>query len=82
MIQSEDVRGIFPRTFALDPSTRLLAVTNMEPALMRDDAGLKTVPANIATFRVGPDGKLTFARSYEIDTRGQSQFWSGVVALS
>jgi len=82
LIQNEDVRGIYPRTFALDPSARMLAVTNMEPKLMRDGAGLKTVPANIATFRVAADGKLAFAQSIEIDTRGQSQFWSGTVALS
>ncbi|MEJ0076762.1 MAG: beta-propeller fold lactonase family protein [Alphaproteobacteria bacterium] len=81
LIQSEDVHGIYPRTFALDPGARMLAVTNMEPKLVRDGAGLKTVPANIATFRVGADGKLSFARSYEVDTRGQSQFWSGLVAI-
>ena len=53
----------------------------MEPKLVRDGAGLKTVPANIATFRVGTDGKLNFARNYDVDTHGQAQFWSGVVAI-
>ncbi len=81
LIQSEDVRGIYPRTFALDPSARMLAATNMEPVLVRDGAGLKTVPANIAIFRVESDGKLSFARSYETDPHGTSQFWSGVVAV-
>jgi 6-phosphogluconolactonase (cycloisomerase 2 family) len=81
LIQSEDVHGIYPRTFALDSGARMLAVTNMEPKLVRDGGGLKTVPANIVTFRVGNDGKLNFARSYEIDTHGQSQFWSGVVTV-
>jgi 6-phosphogluconolactonase len=81
LVQSEDVRGIYPRTFALDPGAQMLAVTNMEPKLVRDGAGLKTVPANIATFRVGADGKLTFAHSIEVETHGQSQFWSGVIAL-
>ena len=81
LIQNEDVRGIYPRTFALDPSGRMLAVTNIEPKLVRDGTGLKTVPANLATYNVGPDGKLTFARSYEVDTGNASQFWSGMVAL-
>src|SRR5262249_21812992 len=53
LIQNEDVRGIYPRTFALDPDARMLAVTNVEPKLARDGAGVKTVPANIATFHVG-----------------------------
>ena len=68
LIQNEDVRGIYPRTFALDPSGRMLVVANIQPMLVRDGAGLKTVPANLATYHVGPDGKLTFARSYEVGT--------------
>src|SRR5215469_4158728 len=79
LIQNEDVRGIYPRTFALDPSARMLAVANNEPKLMRDGNVLKTVPANIATFRIGADGKLSFANNYEIETRGDTQFWSGMV---
>jgi len=82
LIQNEDVRGVYPRTFALDPGARMLVVTNNEPKLMRDGVDLKTIPANVATFRIGGDGKLTFANSYEIETKGDTQFWSGVVTLS
>jgi len=82
LIQNEDVRGIYPRTFALDRSARMLVVTNNEPKLMRDGANLKTIPANIATFRIGSDGKLAFANSYEIESGGDTQFWSGMVTLS
>jgi 6-phosphogluconolactonase (cycloisomerase 2 family) len=81
LIQNEDVRGIYPRTFALDPSGRMLVVANIQPMLVREGAGLKTVPANLATYHVGPDGRLGFARSYEVDTGDSSQFWSGMVAL-
>lgn len=80
LVQNEDVRGVYPRTFALDPSARMLVVTNVEPKLVQDGSGLKTVPANLTTFHVGNDGKLTFARSYEVDTHGETQFWSGTVA--
>jgi 6-phosphogluconolactonase (cycloisomerase 2 family) len=81
LIQNEDVRGVYPRTFALDPSARMLVVTNNEPKLVRDGADLKTIPANIATFRIGGDGKLAFASSIEIETDGDTQFWSGMVTL-
>ncbi len=81
LIQNEDVRGIHPRTFSLDPSGRLLVAANILPALVRDGAAVKTVPANLATYRVGSDGKLAFARNYEIETGGAMQFWSGMVAL-
>jgi 6-phosphogluconolactonase len=81
LIQNEDVRGIYPRTFALDPSGRMLVATNNEPKLMRDGECLKTVPATIAAFRVGKDGRLSFANGYEVETRGDFQFWSGMVTL-
>jgi 6-phosphogluconolactonase (cycloisomerase 2 family) len=80
-IQHEDVRGIYPRTFALDPSARMLAVTDVETRLARDHIGVTTIPANIATFKVGADGKLTFTNNYEIDTGGKLQFWSGMVSV-
>jgi len=48
---------------------------------MRDGPSVKTIPANIATFRVGSDGKLAFANNYEIDTGGELQFWSGMVTV-
>jgi hypothetical protein len=79
LIQNEDVRGVYPRTFALDPGARMLAVADNEPKLVRDGAGFKTVPANISTFRVGSDGKLTFANNYEVETGSEYQFWSGMV---
>jgi 6-phosphogluconolactonase len=82
LIQNEDVRGVYPRTFALDPTARMLAVANNEPKLMRDGAGFKTVPANIATFRIASDGRLAFATSYPVETGGDFQFWSGMVTLA
>jgi 6-phosphogluconolactonase (cycloisomerase 2 family) len=82
LIQNEDVRGVYPRTFSLDPSARMLVVTNNEPKQMREGAGLKTIPANIATFKIASDGKLSFASSYEIETGGDTQFWSGMVTLN
>ena len=81
LIQNEDVRGIYPRTFALDPTARMLVVANNEPKLMRDGDGFKTVPANIAAFRIEADGRLSFANSYEIAAGSETQFWSGMVTV-
>jgi len=80
-IQHEDVRGVYPRTFALDLSARMLVVTNVEPKLVREAFGLSTIPANISAFKVGSDGKPTFTNNYEIDTAGQLQFRSGMVSV-
>jgi 6-phosphogluconolactonase len=79
LIQNADVRGVYPRTFGLDPTARMMAVTDVEPKLIRDGTGFKTIPANIATFRIGDDGKLAFANNYEVETGGETQFWSGMI---
>jgi 6-phosphogluconolactonase len=81
LIQNADVRGIHPRTFSLDPSGRMLVAANLQTMLVREGDGVKSVPANLATYHIGPDGKLAFARSYEVDTGDAMQFWSGMVAL-
>ena len=81
LIQNADVHGIHPRTFSLDPSGKMMVAANLQTMLVRDGDGVKTVPANLATFHVGPDGKLAFAHNYEVDTGDAMQFWSGMVAL-
>jgi 6-phosphogluconolactonase (cycloisomerase 2 family) len=82
LIQSADVHGIHPRTFSLDPSGRMLVSAQVRPTLVREGAGVRSVPANLTTFRVGDDGKLTFVNAYEVDTGGAMQFWSGMVELA
>ena len=82
LIQNADVHGIHPRTFSLDPSGRMLVSAQILPMLVREGTNVKSVPANLTTFRVGADGKLTFANAYEVDTGGRMQFWSGMVALA
>ena len=32
-------------------------------------------------FRIGDDGKLTFARSYDIATNGRFMWWMGMVTV-
>ena len=81
LIQNADVHGIHPRTFSLDPSGRMLVSAHIRPTLVRDGASVRSVPANLTTFRVGADGKLAFINAYEVDTGGAMQFWSGMVAL-
>jgi 6-phosphogluconolactonase len=82
LIQSADVHGIHPRTFSLDPSGRMMVAAHIQPMLVRDGAGTRSQPANLTTFRVGADGKLTFVKAYDVDTGGALQFWSGMVALA
>jgi 6-phosphogluconolactonase len=83
LIQTMDTRGYHPRTFALDETGRLLVVGNQSPLAVLDGSSTRLVPASLAIFRIGSDGKLTFARKYDIDTdpsAGRLLFWTGMVS--
>src|SRR5712692_687657 len=82
LIQSIDTHGISARTFALDPSGRILVAGNQVPFLVRREANVTTVPASLAVYRVRDDGKLDFVRKYDVEaTNSKSLFWMGLVAL-
>jgi 6-phosphogluconolactonase (cycloisomerase 2 family) len=81
LIQNVDTRGIHTRTFALDPSGRILVAGNMMQLSVRDKDGVKTVPASLAVFRVRNDGKLDFVRKYDLNVGNRNMFWMGMVPL-
>jgi len=80
LIQNADTRGFTPRTFALDPSGRLLVVGNQTSVSMRDGGSTTEVPANLAVFRVGSDGMLTFVQRYDVAVGRKPLWWMGIVA--
>ena len=82
LIQNIDVHGNQPRTFAIDPSGRLLIVANIQPIAVRNGDSVTTEPADLTVFRIGAGGKLNFARKYDVDTTQGTQFWSGVIPLA
>ena len=80
-IQNIDTRGMRPRTFALDPSARVLVAANQEPYLVREGQVVRSVPASLSVFRIGADGKLDFARTYDVTaTASRSMLWMGIVS--
>ena len=78
LIQNIEAHTIHLRTFAIDPSGRLLIAASILPMAMRDGS---TLPAALVLYRIGDDGKLTFARKYDVDTGRFMQFWTGIVTL-
>ena len=80
-IQHIETRAIHPRTFHIDPSGRMLVAQHNLPVAVRDGDAIKTLPAGLSVFRIGEDGKLTFARKYDIDVGDKTMFWMGMVAL-
>ena len=82
LIQNEDTRGSYPRTFSIDPSGRILVAGNQAPLPVRDGNRVRIVPASLAVFRIGEDGKLEYVRKYDVDVGEQEMFWTGMVAVS
>jgi 6-phosphogluconolactonase len=81
VIQHVDTHGIHCRTFHIDPSGRLLVAAHIMPLPVREGAALRTVPASLALFRIGEDGRLDFVRKYDVDVGDKTMFWMGMVAL-
>jgi 6-phosphogluconolactonase len=81
LIETADSHGAHPRTFSFDPSGRLLVAGSLVPIAVRDGGGPRVLPAGLSVFRIGGDGKLSFARKYDIDTGKLTQWWSGMVAV-
>ncbi|HKW53155.1 MAG TPA: beta-propeller fold lactonase family protein [Stellaceae bacterium] len=82
LIQHIETHGFHPRTFALDPTGRMLVAANLSRRPVRDGDSVRLQPATLAAYHVGDDGRLAFERSYDIDTGDALQFWSGMVALA
>jgi 6-phosphogluconolactonase (cycloisomerase 2 family) len=80
-IQNVDTRGIHTRTFALDPSGKILVAANMMELSVHGKSGVTTVPASLAVFRVRTDGKLDFVRKYDLNVGSRNMFWMGIVGL-
>jgi 6-phosphogluconolactonase len=83
LIQNADARANYLRTFGIDPGGRLLIAASVWPMPVRDGKDITTLPAAIVVYRIGGDGKLAFARKYDIDASAKKQqFWAGMVTLA
>ena len=66
-IQHIETQKLHPRTFHIDPGGRMLVAQHNLPVDVRDGDAVRTVTAGLSVFRMGADGKLNFARTYDID---------------
>ena len=80
LIQNVESRGYHVRTFALDPSARLMVAATIAPINVREESRIVSVPACLSLFRVN-DGRLDFVRKYDVETNGKFQWWMGMMGL-
>jgi len=81
-IQHADIRAAHPRTFGIDPGGRLLVAGSLSPTAKREGGKVVDIPAGLSVFRMGADGKLDFARKYDIDVGPHTQWWTGMIPLA
>jgi hypothetical protein len=83
LIQNIDGRGVQLRTFGIDPSGRILVAASVVPIQVREASRVGTLAAGLVVYRIGGDGRLEFARKYDVEATNQNQqFWSGMVTLA
>lgn len=80
LIQNADTHGFTPRTFALDPSGKLLVVGNQNSVSITEGGSSKLVAANLAVFRIASNGTLTFVQRYDVAVGRKPLWWMGIVA--
>ncbi len=81
LIQHIETQKIHPRTFHMDPSGRMLVAQHNLPVDARDGDTVRTVSAGLSVFRMNQDGRLTVARTYDIDVGDKIMWWMGMVPL-
>jgi hypothetical protein len=65
----------------MDPDGRLLVVQHNLPVDVREGDSVRTVAAGLSVFRMNEDGRLTAARTYDIEVGDQSMWWVGMVPV-
>lgn len=80
-IQSVDPLTHHVRTLGIDPSGRLLVTANIRDMWVREGNDVRLAPTALTVFRIGDDGKLTFARKYDMESGGKLQWWAGMMGL-
>jgi hypothetical protein len=78
LIEHVDPHNGHVRTFAIEPSGRMLIAAGIRPMTVREGAALREVPAALSLFRIDGAGRLQFARKYDIELGSSPQWWIGV----
>lgn len=82
LVQHMETGGIHCRAFHIDPSGRILVAAHIMSLPVRSGSTVRIVPATLASFRIGEDGRLAPVQVYEVDVGEQTLFWMGMVPLS
>ena len=80
-IQRIDTSGVYPRTFAIDAEKGVMVVGNEKPLVLKSGGQEHRILPNLAVFRIGDDGRLTFLNQLKHPDNGEVCFWVDVLPL-
>lgn len=82
LVQQIETRGIFPRAFGIDAAGQMLVVGNQEPGEIRLDGIPQRVVPSLVSFKIGNDGRLTFAQKHDFGDTKEVCFWTSILTPS
>jgi 6-phosphogluconolactonase len=82
LIQHADTHAYHVRTFAIDPSGRMMVAASISPIDVRVGDKVVNVLATLSVMKVGEDGRLAFVRKYDVETNGKIHYWMGMFGLN
>lgn len=82
LIQHADTQSVHVRTFACDPTGRLLVAASIKACAILQGEQTTPMPAALSVFRIRDDGRLDFAATYAVETpEDQLQYWMGMIRV-
>jgi 6-phosphogluconolactonase (cycloisomerase 2 family) len=82
LIQHADTQSFHVRTFACDPSGRILVTASIKALWTGSGNDMRLQPAALTMFRVDDRGRLELVREIDVETPGsQLHYWMGIVGV-
>ena len=81
LVQTIGIEAYHARTFSIHPNGTMLVTGAVAPLAERSGDQVRDVPAGLSVFGIGDDGRLSFARKYDVDVSAGPLFWCGMVSL-
>lgn len=80
-MQHIPTQGVEARTISVAPGNQWFIVGNQKGGQVQRGTATEAEKANIAVFRIKPDGTLAFHRKYDMPEPGRSLMWVEALQL-
>ena len=81
LLEHCECHGVEPRNLTIDPTGTVFIAANQKTMYVPEAGGWRLEPANLALFRIAPDGRLFFVRRYDLHEQGHWLLWTEVYGM-